>query len=368
MNFDYFTTQPSQENHLSFTRQSSITQSPFLLSPKAGLSPQQKVNPSSRNPLMDDISFLLETNPEEEKIFLSSSSEYVGNTKPDTPDFEEIHGMDISEFLFPTEATKQKKDITTTVRKQNQRTPFQNEDCIEGMPFPNMLEQQNLLGKGAQTKERLLPEFSEMTPVSYNQDSTIIRTSPNQEQQLVNDDETEPHPAQKNAKIGKIQKTSKKEMAKCISKRKRNTLTIKQKLDKLPYNYVKKVLGGILVQQIINDHHTEFLVFCGAGIHVKCFQAWLSKIKYGRVQICKEIWSHREWDQMRGQEHTFKVALTKITQSFLEHNGADKWIQDSCRKEDYKNQYKYIERVILEAMNSSQPESLNFQKLFIEII
>lgn len=368
MNIDYFAIQHFQENHLSLTRQSSsITQSSSLPSPKPSLSPKQKANPSSRNLLMDDMSFPLEANPDEEKIFLTcNNSEDAGNIKPETSDFEEIHGMNISEFLFPPES-KKKKDITTTVRNQDQikkSTPFQDKDSRDHMPFPNMLEK-NLLGKVTQTKERLLPEFSEMSPVFFNQDSTIIPTLYNQGQPLVDDDETVPVPQQKNAKIGKIQKTPKKETAKGISKRKRNTLTIKQKLDKLPYNYIKKVLGGILVKEITNDHHNEFLVFCGAGINVNFFKAWLSKIKYGRVQICKEVWSHKEWDETKGQEHTFKVALTKITQSFLERNGANKWIQDSCRKEDYKNQYKHIETVILQAMNSSQPESLNFQKLFI---
>ena len=367
MNIDYFTIEPGQENHLSFTRQpSSITQSP-LLSPKASPFPKQKV-PSSRNLLMDDINFFLEENPDEEKILHSCNSEDVGNTKPDTnPDFQQVHDMNINELFFPTESIKKKEEITTPVRNQNQiqtRTTFQDVDSRENMPFPNKLEQ-NLFGKGTQTKERFLPEFSEMSPAFYNQDSTIIRTSTIQGQLLADYEETVPHPAEKNAKIGKIQKTPKKETAKGISKRKRNTLTKKQKLDKLPYNYIKKVLGGILVQQIINDLHNEFLVFCGAGINVEKFQAWLSTVKYRKVQTCKEVWSHKEWDETRGQEHTFKVALTKITQSFLECNGANNWIQDSCRKADYKNQYQYIERVILEAMKSSQPESLNFQKLFI---
>ena len=367
MNIDYFAIEPGQENHLSFTRQpSSITQSP-LLSPNASPFPKQKFNPLSRNRLMDDISFFLEENPDEEKIFHNCSSEDVGNTKPDTPDFEQVHDMNISEFLLPIESTKKMKEITNPVRSQNQiqrRTPLQDTDRRENTPFPNMLEQ-SLLRKATHTKEGFLPEFSEMSHVFSNQDSTIIRTLANQGQSLAEYDETVPHPAEKYAKMGKILKTPKKQTAKGISKRKKNTLPMKQKLDKLPYNYIKIVLGRILVQEIINDHHNEFLVFCGAGINVKFFQAWLSKIKYGNVQICKEVWSHKEWDEKKGQTHTFKVALTKITQSFLESNGANDWIQDSCRNADYKNQYKYIERVILEVMKSSQPKTFNFKKLFI---
>lgn len=352
MNIDYFTIHPFQESHLSFTNNS-------LTPPKASPEEDDFSSQNPLNPLMDDIEFLLETNPEEEKIFLSCNGEDVGNTKPDTPDFEEIHDMNFSEFLFPTDSTKQRKDMT------NVRNQHQIQTTRVDMPFPNMMEQ-ILLGKSGHTKERLLPEFSEMSNAFSGQDSTIIQTSsPNQGQILVDDDEMESHPTQKNAVIGKIHKTPKKEMTTSKSKRKRNTLTIQEKLNKLPYNYVKKALGGILVQEILNDHHNEFLVFCGAGIIVKDFKTWLSQIDYGSVQFCKEVWSHKEWDETRGEKHTFKVALTKITQSFLESNGALKWIQDSCRKENYKTQYQHIEKVILKAINSNQTESLNFQKLFI---
>ena len=94
------------------------------------------------------------------------------------------------------------------------------------------------------------------------------------------------------------------------------------------------------------------------------FITWLKDLQYGNLQVCKNVWSHKEWDKGKGEEYNYNVALTKITRKFLEQNGEAKWKETYHRIEEYKETFKKIDTLLLEGMGHKCPESLNFKDLF----
>lgn len=149
--------------------------------------------------------------------------------------------------------------------------------------------------------------------------------------------------------------------------RNRNTLTREQKIDKVLNNYTKKALNNVLIKEkifggVYNDDLNE------AHISHESFISWLKDEKYdktyGNLQVCKDVWGHKEWDENMGKGHNYKVALTKITRKFLEKNRKAEWKQRYCRIKEYLEIYDKVEEVLLKAMDNDHPTCLSFSGLW----
>lgn len=148
--------------------------------------------------------------------------------------------------------------------------------------------------------------------------------------------------------------------------RNRKTFTHEQKLGKIPNNYIRKTLGDIFMKEILGGTYNDYLE--EVKINRECFITWLKELKYGNLQVCKKVWSHKEWDKGKGKEHDYNVTLTKLTRKFLEKNCEAKWKEKYCRIKEYKKIYEKVDTLLLEAMGHQYPESLNFNVLFEPLV
>jgi len=127
-----------------------------------------------------------------------------------------------------------------------------------------------------------------------------------------------------------------------------NSKKKRKQLEKLFYNFLTSVLGKFFKNRVLQGRYNDFLIFV-IGINVEDFQNELKNLKYGLVKVCKEVWSHTKFN---GEwKNDFKIALTKLTQHFLESGLAEEWIENSCRnKKEYAPIYRRIVGHILEGI------------------
>ena len=128
-------------------------------------------------------------------------------------------------------------------------------------------------------------------------------------------------------------------------------------------NLIKRVMEEVK-KDIMKGVYNELLILAfWTGLTIDEFNAWLSSLKYGFAKVCKDVWRHQKFDLNLGQEHNYKVALTKITKVFLERKSlADMGFKKDCQ---FNLHYKLIRDLILLAMESDHPESINFRRLFL---
>ena len=106
-----------------------------------------------------------------------------------------------------------------------------------------------------------------------------------------------------------------------------------------------------------------------AQINHERFITWLKTLKkYGNLQVCKKVWCHKEWDEEKGEEYNYNVALTKLTQKFLEKNREAKWKEKYCRIKEYKEIYEKIDNKLLKAMEHQFPECFTFNVRFEPLV
>lgn len=137
---------------------------------------------------------------------------------------------------------------------------------------------------------------------------------------------------------------------------------------KIIYNLIKFLMGQVKEEALIEEKYYELLSSaCWAGLYISFneFKAWLEGFKYGQVGDCMDVWSHKEFNFFLGKEYNHKVALRQITMEFLNKNKESKDIhfEKNCQ---YIHHYERFRRLILLAMESEHPESINFLRFFLQ--
>lgn len=138
----------------------------------------------------------------------------------------------------------------------------------------------------------------------------------------------------------------------------------KNREKKMIYNLILNVLRKVKEEALDGVYNEMLFSAFWTGLQINEFYTWLSGTKYGDVKVCKDVWRHRKFDSMLGHEHNYKVALTQMTKEFLKSKSlADMEFEKDCQ---YNLHYHRMRDLILLAMESNCPKSINFRKFFLQ--